>query len=262
MEQAKRKNGIIDLLTTGPLRVAVSFVVPVIAFLALRWSFIFMRDTEASKYAIGVVALIVGVFGVWVLFIITDDLVSRLPADIREKVRPFVFVGPALVILFMYLVYPTVTTIYLSFKDARSEEFVGLKNYLFALTDEAMLITLRNNVLWLLFVGFFAVGFGLVIAVMVDRIGKWEPVAKSIIFLPMAISAVGASVIWKFIYYFQPAGRAQTGLFNAIWVALGGDPQGWLLSTVEQLFPHYHLCLGIDRILHGGDLCGCERRSR
>ena len=85
---------------------------------------------------------------------------------------------------------------------------------------------------WLVFVTSFAVGLGLVIAVMVDRI-RWESAAKSIIFLPMAISAVGASVIWKFIYTFRPAGQPQIGLLNAIWVSLerlsGGEPVGWLL---------------------------------
>jgi alpha-glucoside transport system permease protein len=72
------------------------------------------------------------------------------------------------------------------------------------------------------------VGIGLVISVMVDRV-RWESVAKSIIFLPMAISAVGASVIWKFVYSFQPLPRPQIGLLNAILVALGGEPQGWLI---------------------------------
>lgn len=233
MEQQKQSNRLVDLLTTGPLRVAVSFVVPVVTFLALRWSFIFMRDSEASKFLIGLVAIIVGVFGVWIIFIVTDDLVSRLPIGIRERVRPFAFVGPAMVILFAYLVYPTIHTLILSFRDAKSENWAkqfGLENYIFALTDPKMLIVLRNNVLWLIFVTALSVGMGLVIAVMVDRIGRWEPVAKSIIFLPMAISAVGASVIWKFVYYYQPPGRNQTGLLNAIVTALGDDPVGWLLQ--------------------------------
>jgi len=233
MEQPKRSNSLVDLLTTGPLRVAVSFVVPVITFMVLRWSFIFMRDSEASKFLIGAVALVVGVFGVWILYIVTDDLVSRLPIDIRERVRPYVFVGPAMVILFVYLVYPTIHTFLLSFKDAKSEDWArqfGLENYIFLFTDSKMLIVLRNNLLWLIFVTGLSVGLGLVIAVMVDRIGRWEPVAKSVIFLPMAISAVGASVIWKFVYYYQPPGRNQTGLLNAIVVALGGDPIGWLIQ--------------------------------
>jgi alpha-glucoside transport system permease protein len=228
MEQTEQRSGIVDLLTTGPLRVAVSFVVPVVAFLALRWSFIFMRDSEAPKLVIGAVALIVGAAGIWIIYIITNDLVSRLPEGIRERVRPFVFVGPALVILAAYVVFPAINTLYLSFLDAKSEDFVGLENFIFALTDPKMLNVLRNNVLWLIFVTSFAVGLGLLIAVMADRVGGWEPVAKSVIFLPMAISAVGASVIWKFVYSFQPPGRSQIGLLNAIVVALGGEPQGWL----------------------------------
>jgi len=225
-EQSTRR--IVDRLTTGPLRIIVSLIVPVLAFLALRWSFIFMRDADANKFLIGIVALIVGVGGVWALFLITDNLVSLLPAQVREGVRPFVFVGPALVILSVYLLYPAVRTFYISFFDARSENFVGLQNYLFVFSSPDMLIALRNNVLWLVFVTSFVVSLGLVIAVLVDRI-KWEAGVKSIIFLPMAISAVGASVIWRFMYSFQPAGRPQIGLLNAISVALGGEPQGWLI---------------------------------
>ena len=216
-------------LAAGSLRILVSLIVPLITFLVLRWAFIFMRDTEASKLAIGVVALIIGVGGVWALFLVTDNLVSILPDRIRESVRPFVFVGPALVILTAYVIYPTLRTVYLSFLDARSQNFVGLENYAFALTSGEMLIALRNNVLWLIFVTGFVVSLGLVVSVLVDRIGRWEPIAKSFIFLPMAISAVGASVIWKFVYSFQPIQRPQIGLLNAIYTALGGDPQGWLI---------------------------------
>lgn len=224
-QEARRPNW----LTTGPLRILISLIVPVVAFLALRWAFIFMRDTRADKLVVGIVGLLIGVGGVWALFLVTDNLVSILPERIRETVRPFVFVGPALVILTAYLVYPAVRTLYLSFLDARSQTFVGLENYAFALTSPDMLLALRNNVLWLIFVTGFVVSIGLVIAVMVDRIGRWEPVAKSFIFLPMAISAVGAAVIWKFVYSFQPIQRPQIGLLNAIYTALGGDPQGWLI---------------------------------
>ena len=226
-----------DLLTEGPLRIGVSFVVPVIAFLALRWSFIYMRNVDANKLFVGLVALLVGVFGVWTLFLITDGLVSRLPDRIRERIRPFVFVGPAIVILFAYLVYPTFNTLYLSFRDARGQAWASgnspfglpLDNYLFIFSDPDLLITLRNNALWLVLVTGVVVSLGLVIAVMVDRI-KFESVAKSIIFLPMAISAVGASVIWKFIYNFKAPGTPQTGLLNAIWVALGHEPVGWFIE--------------------------------
>ena len=216
-------------LTAGPLRVLVSLIVPAITFLVLRWAFIFMRDTEADRILIALVALIIGVGGVWALYLVTDNLVSILPEAIRETIRPFVFVGPALVILAVYLVYPAVRTISLSFFGPRSEEFVGLQNYVFALTSADMLLALRNNVLWLIFVTGFVVSLGLIIAVLVDRIGRWEPIAKSFVFLPIAISAVGASIIWKFVYSFQPIQRPQIGLLNAVFTALGGDPQGWLI---------------------------------
>ncbi len=226
-----------NLLVAGPLRVAVSFAIPVIAFLALRWSFIFMRDSEADKILIALVALVVGIFGVWALYLITDGLVSLLPITFREKIRPYVFVGPAIVILTAYLVYPTFNTLYLSFRDSRGETWANadspfglpLDNYLFIVSDPAILITLRNNLLWLVLVTGVVVSLGLVIAVLVDRI-KFESVAKSIIFLPMAISAVGASVIWKFVYNFKPEGTPQTGLLNAIWVALGNPPVGWFIE--------------------------------
>ncbi len=221
-------NRFTSIFTTGPLRIIVSFAVPVLTFLALRWSFIFMRDADANKFIVAIVAMIVGVGAVWALYLISDNLVSLLPEAARESVRPFVFVGPALVILGVYLVYPAIRTAYLGFFSANSSTFVGLENYIFVFTDPAMLLVLRNNVLWLIFVTSFVVGLGLIISVMVDRV-RWEAAVKSIIFLPMAISAVGASVIWKFVYSFQPLPRPQIGLLNAVLVALGGEPQGWLI---------------------------------
>jgi alpha-glucoside transport system permease protein len=229
MEETMQNGGTGRTLATGVLRVVVSIIVPVLTFVALYASFVFMRDSDASRLLIAVVALIVGVFGVWLVYIGTDMVVSLLPRGMRERVRPYVFVGPALVILTLYVVWPAVNSLILSFQDAKAAEWVGLENYVFIFTDPKMLIVLRNNVLWLIFVTAFAVSIGLIIAVMADRVGKWESVVKALIFLPMAISAVGASVIWKFVYAFRPAGATQIGLLNAVVTALGGDPQGWLL---------------------------------
>ena len=229
MEETMQNGGTGRTLATGVLRVVVSIIVPVLTFVALYASFIFMRDSDASRILIAVVALIVGVFGVWLVYIGTDMVVSLLPAGMRDRVRPYVFVGPALVILTLYVVWPAVNSLILSVQDAKAAEWVGLENYVFIFTDPKMLIVLRNNVLWLIFVTAFAVSMGLVIAVMADRVGKWESVVKGLIFLPMAISAVGASVIWKFVYAYRPAGATQIGLLNAVVAALGGDPQGWLL---------------------------------
>jgi len=228
VEKTQGSRNILNTLVSGTLRIVVSLIIPLLAFVVLAWSVTFMTNADAPKGIRAVVALIIGVGGIWVLYIAFDNLVSLLPLRIREGVRPFVFVGPALAILGVYLVFPAVGTFIRSFQDARSENFVGLDNYIYVFTDPGMLIVLRNNLLWLVFVTSFAVGLGLVIAVMVDRV-RWEAAAKSFIFLPMAISAVGASVIWKFIYTFRPEGRPQIGLLNAIYTALGGDPQGWLI---------------------------------
>lgn len=139
------------------------------------------------------------------------------------------FVAPALFFLGLYLVYPTLATIYTSFLDRNSVAWVGLENYIHAFTSPAMLTAFRNNLLWLVLFTVATVGLGLTLAVLTDRV-RYEAVAKSIIFLPMAISFVGAGVIWKFVYAYNPPGANQIGLLNQIVVALGGQPVGWLLE--------------------------------
>ena len=147
----------------------------------------------------------------------------------RRDWVPWLYMAPALLILGVYLVYPIVGTVYYSFFDKRSEHFVGWANYKWALTSKVMHIAFRNNILWLIFFTVFVVGFGLVLAVLADRV-RYESPLKSIIFLPMAISFVGAGVIWKFVYAYRPKGAPQIGLLNAIITALGGEPVGWLVN--------------------------------
>ncbi len=147
----------------------------------------------------------------------------------RRDWVPWLYMAPALLILGVYLVYPIVGTVYYSFFDKRSEHFVGWANYKWALTSKVMHIAFRNNILWFIFFTVFVVGFGLVLAVLADRV-RYESPLKSIIFLPMAISFVGAGVIWKFVYAYRPKGAPQIGLLNAIITALGGEPVGWLVN--------------------------------
>jgi len=144
--------------------------------------------------------------------------------------------GPALLILAFFLVYPTLNTLYLSLFDKRSENFVGLHNYIWALTSKEMLTAFRNNILWLILFTALTVSLGLALAVLLDRV-RYEAVAKSIIFLPMAISFVGAGVIWKFMYAFRPASAAQIGLLNAILTNFTNlDPIGWLVNRATNNF--------------------------
>lgn len=180
-------------------------------------------------------AILLGVAGITGLFLGLDFLVGLLPQRLQPKVRPWAYIGPALLILGFYLVYPTLQTLYLSFFDAKSERFVGLQNYLWTLTSSEMHVAFRNNLLWIVLMTTFSVGLGLVIAVLVDRV-RYEPIAKSAIFLPAAISFVGASVIWRFVYAYKPANVPQIGLLNAAIVALGGQPIGWLVDTAVNNF--------------------------
>ncbi|MCX7854949.1 MAG: sugar ABC transporter permease [Anaerolineae bacterium] len=180
-------------------------------------------------------AIFLGVAGIAGLFLGLDFLVGRLPQRLQPKVRPWAYIGPALLVLGFYLVYPTLHTLYLSFFDAKSERFVGFQNYLWTFTSPDMHVAFRNNLLWIVLMTLFSVGLGLVIAVLVDRV-RYEPIAKSAIFLPVAISFVGASVIWRFVYAYKPANVPQIGLLNAIIIALGGRPVGWLVDTAVNNF--------------------------
>jgi alpha-glucoside transport system permease protein len=165
-----------------------------------------------------------------------SPMAIKVNTETRERVRPWLFVAPALIVLAIYLLYPALDTIRLSFFDRRTVDFVGLDNYAWLFTDDSVLIAFRNNLLWLLVVPFFSVVLGLLVAVLSDRV-RWESVAKSLIFMPMAISFVGASVVWRFVYHFAPAGRAQIGLLNAVVTGFGGEPQGWFtLRPINNFF--------------------------
>ncbi len=146
---------------------------------------------------------------------------------VRASVRPWLFLAPALFLLGMYLLYPLFETFRLSFFDATGEQFVGWANYQWVLVDQNFLITIRNNFMWLLVVPAAATALGLIVAVLADRVW-WGGFAKSMVFMPMAISFVGASVIWKFVYDFRGPDAEQIGILNAIVMGLGFEPQAWV----------------------------------
>ncbi len=229
--ERERPVGVGSWLSTTLGRLLVSLFVPVITFVVLWRIFIFLRDAQIPQWITAIVAIIWGVGGVLALFTIAHYVIEQLPVLWRRRLTPFVFVGPALAILTWYLALPTVRSLITSLYDAEGDDFVGLANYVYAFTSPEMLQSFRNNLLfWLIFSTAFSVGFGLLIAVLGDRTHPvFETAVKALIFMPMVISMVGASVIWKFVYEFRPPGADQIGLLNAIVTALGMDPKAWLL---------------------------------
>lgn len=220
-------------------RFLLAIIIPLIAFYVLYQGFLFLRDSKAPQGIVAVVAIIWGVGGVGILYWIFNDLVERLPDLWTTRLLPFVFVGPAMAILSWYLAIPTLRTFWLSlfgrsgppddllfWQQLSSEAFVGFSNYGAVFTEKLMVEAFRNNLMWIIFGSTLSVTFGLIIAVLADR-SNFEKTAKSLIFLPMAISFVGASIIWNFIYEYRPEGQTQIGLLNAIVTSFGKDPQAW-----------------------------------
>ncbi|MFZ1913429.1 MAG: sugar ABC transporter permease [Propionicimonas sp.] len=145
------------------------------------------------------------------------------------------YLGPAVLLITFGLLWPGLLTIKQSFFDRQNIQFVGLENYVRIFTDTLFLTVLRNTFFWVLIVPLGATVLGLIYAVLVDRT-PFEKLAKTLIFLQMAISMVGASIIWKFMYEYKPEGVNQIGLINQIVVMFGGEPQQFLLAPPQNTF--------------------------
>jgi alpha-glucoside transport system permease protein len=183
-------------------------------------------DQFLAKLLLAVIALLVGVGGIWLLFTSASTVVERLTPKVRDRILPWVFIAPAVALLTIYLVYPAVATVLRSFQDDKGT--FTLINWS-GLTAGPFLEIFRNNVLWLLVATLGSVSLGLLTAALFDRIRR-EALAKVFIFTPLAISLIGATVIWKFVYAYQSPSQPQFGLLNAIWSAFGNDPIPWATS--------------------------------
>ncbi len=191
-----------------------------------RWLRAAVPETNAQKALVSTVAIVWGVGGAALLYVVFNWLVEQLPPRWTHRLQPLVFVGPAVAVLTWYLALPTARTFWVSLHGRDGKTFVGLANYLAVFTHRDMLLSFRNNMLWILFGASLTIVFGLVIAVLADR-SRFENIAKALVFMPMAISMVGAGVIWNFVYAVRDASDPQIGLLNAIWVALGHQPHAW-----------------------------------
>jgi alpha-glucoside transport system permease protein len=181
------------------------------------------------KVLLAAVALTLGIGGIWLFYAGLNWVVMRLSPHWRGRLLPWVFVGPALALLTIYLVWPLVRTVVISLTEGD-----GLGNWQWALTDPANHQMYINNVLWLVVGVAGAVGLGLLVAGLFDRV-RYEATAKTFVFLPLAISLIGASTIWQFIYVWKPVSASQIGVLNAIWVGLGQEPVRWIQTADYRL---------------------------
>ena len=208
-------------------------IIPLLASLAvLVWGFFFLRDIQLAKdsnipQAVTVLlAIIWGVGGVVLLFTTANFFIEQLSDNWIRRLQPVLFVGPAILMLVWALVLPTIRTLFLSFYDEASVNFVWFENFKFVFTNDAMLVVFRNNLMWMFFGTLFTTSAGLLIAVLADK-SKFESFANALIFMPIAISFVGAGVIWNFVYSVKPVDAPQIGLLNSLVVFFGGQPQAW-----------------------------------
>ncbi len=199
----------------------------VAAVVVLGGGFVFLKEYKDSKLISVAFAVVWGLGSVALLFTVLNAIGESFSRGVRTWLLPLIFAGPALVLLFWFLVLPTLRTFGLSFMDDASRNFVGLANYAYAFTNPVMLESFLNNLMWLVFGTAGTVGLGLLIAILADR-SPWETAFKTLIFMPMAISFVGAGVIWKFMYAYKGDATAEIGLLNALVMAFGGEAQAWL----------------------------------
>lgn len=189
-----------------------------------------------NKLLIGVLSLIIGVGGAATFFYFLNMAVEGMPQRLSQGLMPYAYLLPGFAFISLMLLYPALQTINYSFANSDSTEYVGFSNYTEIFADSEFRSSIFNNLLWLIIVPAATVALGVVVAVLADKLSeRGEKIGKSMIFLPMAISFVGASAIWTLVYAYDDPSQTQTGLLNAIWTLLGGDPQTWLSIDTARL---------------------------
>ena len=181
--------------------------------------------------------VLIGIFACFAYFHLTNLLLDFFTKKSSKKsindssLRAIIFIAPGFIVLLIFIIYPVFETVRLSFYDKYGRDFVGISNYIWAIQNPEFKRAILNNLGWLLIVPTLSTFFGLVIANLADRLW-WGTIAKSLIFMPMAISFVGAGVIWKFVYDYRGPGDQQIGFLNAIIVSFGYEPQAWLTIPI------------------------------
>ena len=212
------------LLATG-LRIIAFALFPLLWF--LFQAILFREISKAIPRSLLIfLAIAVGSTFIFLLYIGMNKIISFAPKQYQEGLYGAMFVGPAIFLLGLFLFYPAIRTIYLSFRDKYGDFSVGFENYIWAFSNDLMKITIRNQFIWLLGVVSLVILIGLIVAYISDKLQKGEAFFKSVIFMPMAISGVGSSAIFKFIYEYRPPPLTQIGFLNGLRVTGGQDIDG------------------------------------
>jgi alpha-glucoside transport system permease protein len=194
------------------------------------------RKSGWEIIAPNLITLVLGLAAFAAIVVLLFILAERTSVKAQEWAKYLIFLVPAVALLVIGLIYPAIRTLILSFMNADSDEFVGMDNYVWAFTRPEILQVLTNTAIWVFVVPTVSTFIGLVIAYLTDRM-KTAAVVKSLIFMPMAISMVGASIIWKFVYDFEPnLKKVDIGLLSSLSKAVGITPPNWLLENPLNTF--------------------------
>ena len=194
------------------------------------------RKSGWEIIAPNLITLVLGLTAFAAIVVLLFILAERTSVKAQEWAKYLIFLVPAVALLVIGLIYPAIRTLILSFMNADSDEFVGMDNYVWAFTRPEILQVLTNTAIWVFVVPTVSTFIGLVIAYLTDRM-KTAAVVKSLIFMPMAISMVGASIIWKFVYDFEPnLKKVDIGLLSSLSKAVGITPPNWLLENPLNTF--------------------------
>ncbi len=194
------------------------------------------RKSGWEIIAPNLITLVLGLAAFAAIVVLLFILAERTSVKAQEWAKYLIFLVPAVALLVIGLIYPAIRTLILSFMNADSDEFVGMDNYIWAFTRPEILQVLTNTAIWVFVVPTVSTFIGLVIAYLTDRM-KTAAVVKSLIFMPMAISMVGASIIWKFVYDFEPnLKKVDIGLLSSLSKAVGITPPNWLLENPLNTF--------------------------
>jgi alpha-glucoside transport system permease protein len=203
-----------------------------------------------------ILTVVAGIGVALVLFWILNKVAEWLPGRWEERLKPYFYIFPAVAMICLYVLYPGLQTIQYSFANAQSTQYVGLENYQKLLGSSGFQQTILTTLVWIIVAPLAAILIGLLVATLVDRLSpRGEKSAKTLVFFPLAISAVGAGTVWRLIYAYAPEGQPQVGIQNAIVTALGFDPVAWLsirtfyLNTLLLIVMFLWLNVGFSMVL-------------